>query len=184
MRVNLNLLPESKKEETEKKKRLKIILRQGFLLFSIIVFLAVILANMYLVLQIQLKSIEDLSSQEQDLTSMVELKKYENKFKDTNSRISLLGQIEKSKVYWSHLFTILSQTAPDNITISNLATRDFSVMLSGKAQSRDDLIKFKDNLSNDNCLTDVNVPLSNLVVKENVDFQIDLKIKKECLQNE
>jgi Tfp pilus assembly protein PilN len=184
MRVNLNLLPESKKEETEKKKRLKIILRQGFLLFFIVAFLAVILANIFLILQIQLKSIENLSSQEQDLAGMVELKKYENKFKEINSRVSFLGQIEKSEVHWSNLFIILSRATPDNITLLDLATKDFTVMISGKAQSRDDLIKLKDNLSNDDCLKDVNVPLSNLVVKDNVDFQIDLKIKKECLQNE
>jgi Tfp pilus assembly protein PilN len=184
MRVNLNLLPEEKKVEIEKKKRLRIILYQGFLMFSIIAFFMVILVNINIILQIQLKSIEDLSSREQNNSAIIEMKGYENKFKDINNRVATLSQIEKSSLRWSKLFIKLSQLTPDEISLIDLTTKDYSIMISGKANTRDDLIKFKDNLSGESCFTDVNVPLSNLVVKENLDFQIDLKIKKVCLQNE
>jgi Tfp pilus assembly protein PilN len=184
MRVNLNLLPEEKKVEIEKKKRLRIILYQGFLLLSIVVFLMIILFNINFILQIRLKGIEDLSSSEKNNSAIVEMNNYEKKFKDINSQINILSQIEKSSLKWSNLFVKLSQLTPDEISLIDLATKDFSITLSGKAKTRDDLIKFKDSLSSDDCFTDVNVPLSNLVVKEDLDFQIDFKIKEECLQNE
>jgi Tfp pilus assembly protein PilN len=183
MRVNLNLLPEQKKQNIEKKKRLKIIIYQGFLLFSVIVLLAIILVNINILLQIELKSVEDITALQQNQNDMLELKKYESKFKEINSKVSSLSQIKKSNFHWSKLFDLMSKLTPDNITLSGLSTKDYQISLVGQAATREDLIKFKDNLTDENCLSDVNVPLSNLVVKNDVDFQLDFKIKKECLNN-
>jgi hypothetical protein len=50
------------------------------------------------------------------------------------------------------------------------------------ANNRDNLIQFKDNLEKESCFSEINLPLSNLVEKENVEFQIDFNIKKDCLK--
>ena len=41
----------------------------------------------------------------------------------------------------------------------------------------------KDNFSQEGCFTDINLPLSNLVSKDNIDFQIQFNIKEECVKN-
>jgi len=66
--------------------------------------------------------------------------------------------------------------------MKKIETSDYSVLLTGKAKSRDDLITFKENLEKEECFSNVNLPLSNLVAQKDVEFQIDFSIKKECLR--
>jgi hypothetical protein len=63
-----------------------------------------------------------------------------------------------------------------------MATKNYRVLLAGTSKTRDDLIYMKDNFSKENCFTDVSLPLSSLVSKDNVDFQIEFNIKEECIK--
>ena len=52
----------------------------------------------------------------------------------------------------------------------------------GLADTREDLIFLKEKLGEDGCFSDIDLPLSNLVDKNNIEFQIVFKIKSDCLK--
>jgi Tfp pilus assembly protein PilN len=107
---------------------------------------------------------------------------YEDKFKQVNSLDKTLRKIQTGHLHWFNLFQQLSSTVPEGIYISGLSTKDYSIFLVGKAKTRDNLLNFKSKLEENECFQNINVPISNLVVENNVDFQIDFVIKNECLK--
>jgi len=56
--------------------------------------------------------------------------------------------------------------------------------LSGAADTRDNLLAFKDNLEKEGCFSNVDLPLSNLVDKTDVSFRIVFDVKESCLKKE
>ena len=99
-----------------------------------------------------------------------------------SSATSLLLEIQAGHLHWFHVLERLSADVPVGIRVENLATKNYNVYLIGQARSRDGLLEFKAKLEQDDCFETVNVPLSNLVVKENVDFQMDFLVKQNCLR--
>jgi hypothetical protein len=69
------------------------------------------------------------------------------------------------------------------ITLSNLSNKDFIIFMVGKANTRDALVSLKDRLEKEECFSDVKLPLSNLVSKDNLVFQIEFNVKEECVKN-
>ena len=125
---------------------------------------------------------ENLLQQSQD--KYQQLGVYQKKFKQANDLGQVLSKIQLGHIHWTNLFQKLSEATPDNVQISNLSTKNYAVFLVGKAKTRDDLINFKNKLEESTCFQNINVPLSDLVVKNNVDFQIDLTISKDCLKEQ
>lgn len=182
MKIYLDLLPEKKKKEIKRRKIFRVIIYQEFLfLFPIVVFIG-ILFSINAILKIQQGSLNTIYSFEQSRQNFQELKGYENKFKEINSQASLLLKINKGHLYWSQIFYELNKIVPAAVSFSDLTTKDYRVYLVGKAKTRDDLLKFQENMNNAGCFSDINVPLSNLVVKENIDFQMDFTINENCLK--
>lgn len=110
-----------------------------------------------------------------------ELAKYEDKFKQTNEDVEILDKIQNSNLIWTNFLTELSLIMPEGIFLSDLSSKNYQVFLAGKARSRENLLNFKANLEQSTCFSNINIPLSNLVVKQDVDFQMDIEVKKECL---
>jgi Tfp pilus assembly protein PilN len=182
MKIDLNLLPEEKKNNLKRKKVFWLIIRQEVLFLFAVVFLIAFLISTNLILGVQSKGIETLNSLGESGQDFAEIQKYEAKFKETNEKTAVYRKIASNHLHWSHLLEKLSMVTPDSVSISGLVTKNYSISLSGKAKGRDDLLKFRDNIEKDECFGDINVPLSNYVAKENVDFQIDFKIKTDCLK--
>lgn len=183
MRIYLDLLPTERKQEIKRKKLFRGILREEFLFIIPVIVFIFILLNIYYVLTLQKDSMMSVQTMSQSQEKYRQLSTYEEKFKEANFINQALIKIQSGHLYWQKLFRELSNTTPDGIYVSDLSTKDFSVFLVGKARTREDLLGFKEKLESAECFETVNVPLSNLVVKDNVDFQIDLKIKEDCLKN-
>ena len=113
-----------------------------------------------------------------------EIKKLDAGFEKINSETKDIASIQKSQLYWSNLFLELSGALRDGIEIGELATKNYTILLSGKAQDRDLLIAYKENLEKSGCFSEINLPLSNLVSKTDIAFEIDFKIKEECLKKQ
>lgn len=182
MRIYLDLLPQERKEEIKRKKTFWIVVRQEIrFLLPIAFFIAIILA-ININLKIQLESLEKIYSLEQSRAGYQELKGYEGEFRDVNSKISEISNIQKGHLYWSHVFRELSNLTPAGISISRLITKDYQISLAGEAKTREDLLAFEDKIKASNCFSNIEMPLSNLVSKENVDFQIDFNVQQNCLK--
>jgi len=184
MKINLDLLPQNKKNEIRKEKLFRAILRKDFLFLFPWLVLILLLAGVYYLLGIQRR--EELASYEfaKGQNQYQQLNKYDDDFKKINEAANLLLELQGGHLHWSYVLTCLSADVPAEIKIDSLATKNFNVYLIGKAKSRDGLLEFKSNLEKDDCFEGVNVPLSNLVVKEDVDFQMDFLVKETCLKEQ
>lgn len=182
MKIYLDLLPQQKKDEIKKKKRFSDILHaETMFLFPILILIIMILgANYLLSLEKDSSSTENMIKQSQE--KYKQFANYEGKFKEVNELDQKLIKIESAHLNWSNLFFALSKSTPENIYISNLSTKDYEVYVIGKARERENLLKFKENLELVGCFENVNVPLADLVTKKDIDFQIDMVIKNDCLK--
>jgi hypothetical protein len=183
MVIKLNLIPPHKKEEIKKSYRSRMLLRwEGELL--LIIFLSVAgLVSMDYILKINLFSADYGSSMAAKENSQHKaIDKYDNEIKGMNSLVSKVSKIQSGQLYWSKFLTNFDGKVLPGIEIDNLSTQNYKISLVGKANTRDNLLVLKSNIEKDDCFEAVNLPLSNLVSKENSDFQMDFQIKKECLK--
>jgi Tfp pilus assembly protein PilN len=182
MRIYIDLLPEEKRKELRKEKIFKIILGQGILFgLPLIVFIIILLAINY-ILVIEKDAISLASSVEQSRGQYAELATYEKKFDEVNKNSQAIYKIQQGHLHWSNFFENLNKVISDGVQVSNISTKNYQVFVIGKARNRDVLLALKEKLDANECLKDVNVPLANLVVKNDVDFQIDFSVKEECLK--
>ncbi|MCX6761770.1 MAG: PilN domain-containing protein [Candidatus Moranbacteria bacterium] len=184
MKIEINLLPPNKKEALRVTEQFRAVLGwEGIVFFMAVLFFGFILGINYL-LDFNLESVSASRNNESNGTQYETIKHYATKFLDVNSKISKVGSIASGQIYWSALFSKLNSEVPDNVEISGMATKNYGLSLAGKAKTREDLLLFKDNLEKEQCFENVNLPLSDLVSKEDIAFQIDLGIKENCIKNQ
>ncbi|EKD58248.1 MAG: hypothetical protein ACD_56C00165G0003 [uncultured bacterium] len=181
MKIYLDLLPQEKKNELKRIKLFRRILREEMLFLVPIIIFIIILFNIYYVLNFQYDASVIAGSANKSQDKYKELSNYEEEFKKVNDLVGVVGKIQKNHLHWSNVLTELGSTVPGNVYMTDFSTKNYQIFLLGKARSRDDLLSFKSNIEGNNCFQDVDVPLSNLVVKENVDFQMSFSVTKDCL---
>ncbi len=187
MKTLLNLLPEEKKDAIQKRLRYRFLLWQLFLLFLLDVFYLTILISVYVILDFQVKSFQEIksSSASAAYTEESRLTEYQKKFKETNTAVAVAEKINTTHLYFSRIFTLVDTLLPDGITIDRLETKEFVVSLSGKAAKREDLLLLDKKLKEaDHCITDIDIPVSNLFSQENIDFQVHFSIVPDCLKKD
>ncbi len=183
MKTLLNLLPEENKKDIQRKLHFRFFLWQIFLLFALEVLYMGILVGTYVVLDSQLQSLKNMKQQDEKVRGeQTTLSLYQQKFKDTNTSTEVVGRIEKNHLFFTQVFSLLDELLPEGIVVDHLTTKDYTVLLTGKATKRDDLLTFDARLKESLCVENINVPISNLFSQDNIDFQIDFGIKEECLK--
>lgn len=182
MKIYLDLLPTEQKKELHRNKIFHRIIKQE-LLFALPLFALIgVLFAANFVLKNQKENVVLQNSQVQTGSRYQELDSYENKFKITNENTANLSKIQAGHLQWTEILKFFNSLVPENVHIISIATKNYKMMISGLAQNRDDLLTFKDKLEKNTCITEVNLPLSNIVQRENIDFQMDFSIKEECLK--
>ena len=182
MKISLDLLPQNKKDAIKRDKLFREILHKEVLFVFPILVLIVILINIFYLLKIQRDSNNTTYATQQKQTQYQELNKYDKDFKAITDASSLLIKIQNGHLHWANVLNHLGQVIPAGITVDNFTNKNYDIYLTGKAVKRDQLLEFKSNLEKDACFKNVNVPLSDLVVKENVDFQMDFVVSQDCLK--
>lgn len=184
MKTLLNLLPEEKKEAIQRRLRFRFFLWQLFLVFLLECFYLAILAGIFFILDYQLgiyqalnEGLSSSSYQEKQLMG------YERAFREANEQADTIGRISASHLYFTQVFLLLDQVLPSGIVIERVATKEYAVALSGQAARRDDLLSLDERLKSEECIENVNVPISNLFSQEDIDFQVDFTVKESCLRN-
>lgn len=180
MKIKLNLIPEQKKEEINQANLFRLILKWQVELFGIIMIFTAMLLSINYILKFTLASDVQAEAAKSE-TQYKEMENYDLEIREINTRTSQIEKIQKGQLDWFNFFKKINDQFSSSIEIKKIATLNYQVLLSGKANNRDNLISFKENMEKENCFSDVNLPLSNLVERNDVEFQIDFKIKKECL---
>lgn len=181
MEIKLNLIPQYKREQIKHSFLVRTIVQFEIEIFLVLVLFIAILFSMNYILRLNSSSVEQNSMMDGKKNQYEKIGEYENYIKNANLEIDKLNKIQKSQLYWSNLLVKLGNLDAKGISLNSLATKDYSIYISGKASSRDDLINFKNKLSSENCFENINLPLSDLTSKENIDFQIDFAVKKDCI---
>ena len=183
MRIKLNLIPPQKKEEIIRANNYRLFLKWGIDLFGIFAIFIAMLLSIYYIVNINLNmATESYLTSTKNNDQYNEIEKYELEINAVNGKIAQIEKLQGGQLNWSKFFQKFNDHYSSEIEIKGLATRNYSIALIGAAKTRDSLISFKESLAADTCFSDVNLPLSNLVSKEDVDFQIDFKIKQECIK--
>ena len=181
--IKLNLIPEFRKKEIAQASKLSLILGWEIEIFLIMLVFFALIVSLNYVLQFNLAAVNGATESQQSKDKYERISELDSEFKNINGQISQIESVQKDQLYWSTMFEKLSLAMPDGIKISKMANKNYAVFLAGVADTRDNLVALKDKLSQESCFTNVNLPLSNLVSRDNVDFQIDFNIKEECLKN-
>ena len=183
MEIKINLLPDYRKEEIAKSKRFRLVLRLGMMFLSVFFLFCVFLFGLQKTLEMELQSFYSSQEAKSNKEKLEKIRNYDEQFKGINSSANLAVSLEEDQLYWSNLFVKLSGSLSEGITITDLATKEYGVFLAGKAKNRESLMSYKEKLAEEKCFENVNLPLSNLISKEDISFQIDFKMNRECLQN-
>lgn len=183
MKILLNLLQEEKRRDIRKKIYQRFFLWQFILVFVLAVFYLSILASIYFILDFQLQGLESMGRQyDMAHSEQKKLDEYRKKFKETNALAETVNKIEKNHLSFTRIFVLLDEVLPESIALESLTTKEYTVLLSGRAATRDDLLSFEARLQASACVKNVDMPLNNLFSEKNVDFQMDFEMSKECLQ--
>lgn len=183
MEIKLNLIPKYRKDEIAKANLLKSVLRWEIEIGFILGGFFLLLFSLNQILQINVDSQLNDIKMNQDKAKYDRIYALEDEFKKINSHISQDRSIQKDQLYWSRLFEKLEKNIPEEVSVSKMANKNYKIYLAGNAATRDALLKMKDSFSQEGCFTDVDLPLSNLVSKDDVAFQIEFNIKEECIKN-
>lgn len=182
MKIYLDLLPQQKKDEINKKKRFRNILNAEALFLFPVMILIIMLVGTYYLLSLEKGSSSAEKNLKQSQEKYQQLGNYEAKFNEINELNKKLIKIDSLHLNWSKLFLALSKATPENVYVTNLSTKNYDVYIIGKAKERGDLLKFKEKLEAEECFENVNVPLADLVTKKDIDFQIDMIMDETCLK--
>lgn len=185
MKILLNVLPEEKKESLVRKFRSRFFLWQTTLLLILELYYVIALGGMYMILNYQSRSAaEALVAFDQYNEEAKKLVTYQDEFKTVNAVTENVSRYQKFHFHWTSLFYLLDELTPKGVVIIELLTKDYTISISGQAETRDQFLEFESALKSADCVSDVRVPISNLFSQKEIDFQIDFKMKKECLMND
>lgn len=182
MKIFLNLLSEEKKNKIKNDRRFKLIVWQEMILVFLVVFFALMLASTNFVLKVELDGMEAVAKLEKEQGNYRELQGQEDAFQKVNAKLAVLGRLEKFNLHWTDVLSALDAVTIEGILVTELATDNLQMTLIGKAKTRDNLLKFKENIENSECFADAKIPLSDLVKKEDVEFQVDFLIEEKCIR--
>ena len=169
--ITLNLLPPDKKEEVIQT-RIYIIIK-NFIIFILflISLIAISLIASRLILQTYFKQIvEDYTL----TTKYVSL--FSNETNEFNNQVKIVDEIKASYVPWNKFYYNLFQLVPLDTKFKTLIINSNTITITGKAETRNALLKLKENLENSEIFFEIEVPIADLLKKINLDFNIKAKI--------
>lgn len=94
-----------------------------------------------------------------------------------NENFSALSKFYTNRASSLILFDHLQNDVPLLVSLNSFSFSGLSMTLEGFAPTRDMLLEFRQNLQNDSLFEDVNFPLSNLAISENIHFSLQVKIR-------
>jgi len=178
----INLLPPAKKIAIAKTKKLKTILGwEVVITFVALCFFGFLFALSSL-LNFNLTLISEMKSNASDGAKYAKIEQFQNKFSQINTQLNRLSKIDNDQLYWSSALLALNSSVPDAVEITEITTKDLTLSLSGHVDLRDNLLAFKEKLVQNACFSGVDLPVSELVSKDNVNFHLTLNVNEKCLR--
>jgi hypothetical protein len=108
---------------------------------------------------------------------------YNSRVKEINQKLELTEALQSENTRWTCLLNDIFADAGDFLFFRSVAMNenDMSLSISGHADTRDALLAYKTNLEKREFIESLNLPLQNLLIKENFDFTITAKLDKDYM---
>ena len=185
----INLLPEEEKKELQTEKNRRIILILGVLSLIFIVFLTFLLSllKIYLSSQINFQS-ELLFNKQKELKFSSQFQDFKQTVKETNQKFAKIRTFYRNQVLIVPILESLSDFVPPSIYFTQLSLQrpgvseeksDYlvEIIIRGYARSREDLFLFQKALKENDNFKDVKVSLQSWLEPEDVDFYLTFKVR-------
>lgn len=170
--ITLNIISPELKNEIKLKYIYQVIKGSLLLISVFLVFYAVLLVSSKYVLKSYLKEISQRSYTANDSTNKTVMA-----VNDVNKKLNEVAVIQKDEINWLNLLELISKNTSSDIKYNKISMdKNNGLVLSGQSKTRDGLIKIKKFLDESAFLSDVDFPISNLLEKENINFNITAKI--------
>lgn len=176
---NLNLLPPKEKEFLKIKEREFFIITLSIrLCWFLLIIIAFLLFGIFF-LKTNLSSLsKQITIQKKFLESKKEYKELENKAKKFNEFVIFLDKIQKDRLDYSKILLQLTEQMPSQVKLNSFSLdKQGQIFLRGNARERSDFLRFKENLEKSNLYKKIDSPLSNIVQKDNINFELSLILK-------
>jgi Tfp pilus assembly protein PilN len=181
MKISLDLLPEERKEQLKSTRLFrKVIWFEIVFLFPIFVMIVILLDSLY-VLNYEKDSVAKIYARQQDQQQYQNLKDFQDSFKQANNSATTALNFQNKNLHWTNVLRELGNIFPDNVSLSEISTKDFQIIITGSAKTRQDLLNLQSQLQQSVCFQNVDVPLSDMIQKSDIEFQVDFYVKTDCL---
>jgi len=172
--LRLNIIPAELKQEIKHIKILQLFKRLGFLLVSfILVYAAVFVASS----QVLKRYAKDVFANQASIGK--NSTEYIDKVKNINEQINSVAKIQENYIPFSDFLLDIFKKINQGVKLNQLTidqeTGNFT--LSGTADSRDSLLKLKTDLESSGLFSELDLPINNLLKKDDINFTISAKLK-------
>jgi len=170
MRISLNLLPPEKKRN----------LRQGFIIafaqsMTLYVFIIVLVLT-GTIISVRMMMNNNFEALNQPVSEADQYPASSNEIKQLNFYLQRVDSYATRFTAWSEVLKSVLSAVPKDVHVQKLSfATDGGVRLTGEAATRDDLLALKNALSTLPFLSDISSPLSNLLQKKNVLFELTMR---------
>ncbi|MBI5734159.1 MAG: hypothetical protein HY973_04440 [Candidatus Kerfeldbacteria bacterium] len=171
--ISLNLLPAERKKAIDTILSYKYLRIITFLLLSFTFVASSLVVAARLLLQDNLNELLSSSMAiNQKNTSL------DKEISQLNNELKNISTIQNDFTKWSTILGNIISIIPNNIEVKylNIEKTNGRFNLNGRARERADYLKLKDNLGKFPYLEKLETPLTNLLVRQNVDFQFSGQI--------
>jgi len=171
--LTLNLVSREQKREIKLRHIYGLVKKINLALIIITIIIAIILLVAKIILQIKFNEIVE-------QTSLVTRNNqgYNNKVRAINDKLAFIERIQADFIPWSSLIKNLTELTPADINFSYLKFNyaDKTIKIKGLAGQRNGLLNFKAKLEASPNFKEIDLPIKNLLEKENIDFEINAKL--------
>lgn len=172
--ITLNIIPNEIKKELKLKGLFALMKNILNILTILIAFYSIIFLCGKLILNIYFTNI----IQESNLL----IKKTEDKtgkIREINTQINSVEKIQAESKSWTNMLLAITELMGEQIKLNQLKLDSVNntISFTGRSASREDLIQLKNQLEQSPNFSEVNFPIKNLFEKENINFEINAKIK-------
>lgn len=176
----INLLPIQEREKVYSDLFQKQV--NTFGLFAALIFFgsAVFILNTYAFLKIQAKELKQSLNMEEIKTETQEVKTLEGEIKNLNAWLSAYKKFRMEKQPALNVFLKIKEAVPLGIRLNALLFdgNTKKIILSGVADSRDDVVLMENRLKNSDFFENIESPLSNFLDKSDSKFNFMFYLKK------
>lgn len=171
--ITLNIIPDELKNEIK--------LNDHYIFYKKMVSLVLIMTVLFSVVLLSAKIIlatQKSDTNQQNTIASKNTENYSKQINEINKQLKEIKNIQKNDTNWTGFFLRMGDLVGSDIKILRLyaGKNDNSLRISGIAKTRNDLLSFKDKLEKSNYFSNINLPISSLLEKENINFEINTTI--------